>query len=70
MRMFKTVAEEAQLILNKIHPGVCSSQILRICTLLIFVILCLSPRRDMSVAFVETMMAMETMTSLRAVSLW
>lgn len=70
MKMFRTVTEEAQIILNKIHPEVCYSQILRNCTLLIFVILCLSPCRDMSVDFVETMMAMETMTSLLAVSLW
>lgn len=70
MKMSRTITEEAQIILNKIHPEVCYSQILRNCTLLIFVILCLSPCRNMSVDFVETMMAMEIMTSLLAVSRW
>jgi len=64
--MSRTVTEEASIILNE----VCYLQILRNCTFLIFVILCLSPQRNMSVDFVETMMAMEITTSLLAVSLW
>lgn len=62
-----SATEKAQINLSKIHPEVCYLQILYLADLCNF---CLCPCRDMSVDFAETMMAMEIMTSLLAVSLW